>query len=504
MILAFFIFYTDSGNSNNNNAEYNKLPNGDNNNLLTDDVMLDVWAFNNRAAVPISGRVEDPIMKINPASGMLGFAFTNGPLYFSMGGTVEETEYSYMYWQASYDFMTSIAFAYDSAGYSYGSAAGGDINNNAADKFTFMTSHWGCGELTQDGSYNGVNALRLESIGQVNSGVKDFNKQRIQSPSYATSRYANNTNIYLAYFDDMNSEIRFRYGRLPNSSATKTNFGNFFDSETARNPLQYNNTYVSMIAGSATGRNPGEYVSLGVIPGEDEDGDTVVVVWYDATLNRLLYSYNTTPTTSRAGVTDGTGWSIPIEIFTDAGQYCQVAVDSDKGIHIAAYDNSAGDLLYAFLDTYEDSSPETCVVDSYAIAGTNITIDVAKDASEKQIPYIGYYALSSVKPKYAYLVDTSQKAPVGVVNEAYTGAWEATLLPTTSFVPQDRINVGVWKTPEGVLKNSEEGTSTYENNGTGYGATNHGRCFGNGTSNGVLAYQIKEGTKGYIETAQKK
>ena len=98
-------------------VEYNKQPNGDNNNLLTDDVVLDVWQFNSQAAVPKSGTIANPVMKISPTSGMLGFAFTNGPLYFSMPGTVVQDargtmsagEYSYVYWQGSYDFMGSIA-----------------------------------------------------------------------------------------------------------------------------------------------------------------------------------------------------------------------------------------------------------------------------------------------------------------------------------------------------------------------------------------------------------
>jgi len=258
-----------------------------------------------------------------------------------------------------------------------------------------------------------------------------------------------------------------------------------------------------MIAGSNTGRNPGEYVSIGVVPGATQTTDVVVVTWYDSTLLKLWYSYNTTPATNRAGVTDGTGWSTPKEIFSGAGEYCQLTVDSAGGIHIAAYDTTNADLLYAYLDSYSDATPDSCTVDSYGIVGTNITIDTAK-VGTNIIPYIGYYTPSSVRPKYAYLVDTSQKAPAGVVNDEYTGAWEITLLPTTSSVPQDNINVGVWKTSAGDLTTSSSTVSSYTKTGSGYTATSYGFCYGNGTSNGVLAYQIKESTNGYIETAQKK
>jgi hypothetical protein len=227
------------------------------------------------------------------------------------------------------------------------------------------------------------------------------------------------------------------------------------------------------------------------------------MVWYDDTNQCLWYSYNTTPTTDRAGTATAAGWSIPMKVFSNAGQYCQVAVDAGGGIHIAAYDIINASLLYAHLMSYTDTSPATCVVDSYGIVGTNITLDVAK-VGTKYIPYIGYYAQSSIRPKYAYLVDTSSYAPNGAVNDNFTGSWEVSLVPTSSSVPQDQINVGVWKDSSGVLKSSPTQTSSYINTVNGYNSTNYGYCYGNGSSNGVLAYQIKESTKGYIETAQKK
>jgi hypothetical protein len=225
------------------------------------------------------------------------------------------------------------------------------------------------------------------------------------------------------------------------------------------------------------------------------------MVWYDSVNQQLLYSYNTTPTTNRAGTATAAGWSSPRTIFSTAGQYCQVAVDAGGGIHIAAYDNQNGALLYAHLNSYSDTSPLSCVVDSYGIVGTNITLDVAQSGSQ-YIPYIGYYAQSSIKPKYAYLVDTTT-APNGAVNDYFTGKWESTLVPSPSSSPQDNINVGVWKTSAGALKNSAYSASSYTKSGTGYTASNYGAVYGNGTSNGVLGYQIKVSTNGYIETAQK-
>ena len=56
------------------------------------------------------------------------------------------TDYSYTYWGAELEQFTSIGFAYDKNGYSYGVAAGGDINsgaNSTVDFFSFMTDRWG-------------------------------------------------------------------------------------------------------------------------------------------------------------------------------------------------------------------------------------------------------------------------------------------------------------------------------------------------------------------------
>ena len=498
---------------------YNRQPNNDNNNRLTDDVILDVWEFNSTAARPISGLITDPVMKISPTSGMIGFAFTNGPLYFSMPGTVNRNsrnnnpagEYSYFYWQGSYDFMSSVALAYDSTGHTYGASAGGDINSTQADRFSFMTDRWGVSGEATAGSYNGSNALRLEAIAQYGDSAGygtdtlNFDKNRVKSPSYATARSSNSTNIYLAYYDDLNEEIRFRYGNLSDNSS-KTNFDNFNDAyrdntmvnKNNLNNGKYSTEYVQVVAdanGNCLG-NAGEYVSIGVIPAGSTNGqansDTVVMVWYDSINNELKYTYNTNPTAGTTGK-NKTNWNDAITLLSEAGEYCQLAVDAAGGIHIAAYDGSNADLKYVYIDKYNnDKNAKSCTVDSYGILGQNITIDVAYNGTYYE-PHIGYYALSSTKPKYARL--TSAEISDGVKDDAYTGVWECSIVPTSSRAFQDRINVGVWKDSSGKIKESTKGTSSADQY--------WGKCYGNGTSNTVLGYAIKKSSsEGYIETAQ--
>ena len=497
---------------------YNRQPNGDNNNLLTDDVYLDVWQFNSKAAIPVSDSIEQPVMKINPKSGLIGFAFTNGPLYFSMPGTTDsyaggsspgrKQEYSYVYWQGSYDFMTSIALAYDSEGHTYGTAAGGDINSTDADRYSFMTDRWGTSGPATTGSYEGKNALRLEAIGQYGyaDGTEQdtlrFKKQRIQSPVLVTSRTGSSTNIYLAYYDQMNDEIRFRYGNLPDTTTSKANFGNFNDSyrnntmsaDANLNKGKYTTEYVNIIAGGTTNRKAGKYVGMGVV--QDGDKDIVVLCWYDSEDYSLKYTYNTNLTsgTTGAGVTN---WSEPITLFEEAGEYCKLVVDNDGGVHIAAYDVTENNVVYAYLESYKDTAPSTCIVDSYGNVGEYLTIDVAKDAG-KWVPYIAYQGVYTPMLAYLNAAFTGSSENAGATDDMYTGAWEISPVPTPNrtSVLDDNVNVGVWKDDSGQIKKSVSGTSSaYQY---------YGVCYGNGTSNPVLGYAIETGSGGSIETAQKK
>ena len=64
---------------------YNHTPDTVLNLTLTDDIYFDIWTINSRAAQAQDGTViEEPVMKINPNNGMIGFAFASGSDYFCM------------------------------------------------------------------------------------------------------------------------------------------------------------------------------------------------------------------------------------------------------------------------------------------------------------------------------------------------------------------------------------------------------------------------------------
>ncbi len=505
---------------------YNRQPNNDSNNLLTDDVVLDVWQFNSSVAkVKDSGYLVEPVMKINPKSGMIGFAFNNGPAYFSMANG-QKTSFSL--WQRNYARNTTTGFTIDSNGVSHGITVGLDTNPNSghAGRMTYMNSSWGIGYTAgEGGNYNGYRTCRLDSIGLpagTYNGVRYtsnlFVEERFSSPSLTTAVHSDDTYVYLAYYDDVNGQIRFRWGNTSNASS-RNDYGYTFNQFADQTVYDVNSNsvfeskadYYSVPASSTVkydGTNTayaGEYVSIAVIPGSTYAEDVVVMTWYDATESCWWYSYKKNPCNDNdMSSTHSDGyWSKPIMLMDDAGEYCKIAVDANGGVHMAAYDIGNADLVYAYLPTYSSTSPKLSVVDSYSQSGTNITLDVGLtkvDSTTYAVPHIGYYSAATSKAKVASLSgvitqEYSDDIPDGTESDYFTGKWEVSTLPTTSRLRNDYINVGLWKT-DGVIKKSTTGTSS-QSNDTGY-------CYGNGTANAVLGYAIKVGTLGYVETAQMK
>ena len=200
-----------------------------------------------------------------------GFGILINLLLGIVGGAVGSSSdnYSYYYWNGGIDFWTSIGFTFDSAGHSYGTAAGGDIGGISTnstsldatavsiDRFRLFSDRWGIGYHGAGGYYGRYNSSRIEAIGQLeksdgtSSGTTTLavNKERIQSPSLATSVLSDgSTNVYLAYYDQVNDEIRFKWGNMSGTSygtsgtSNASNTGLFIDeygpSNSVRNSVE--------------------------------------------------------------------------------------------------------------------------------------------------------------------------------------------------------------------------------------------------------------------------
>jgi hypothetical protein len=544
---------------------YNRKPNTVNNYILTDDVIMDVWEFNSKAAKTyVKGVASDPVMKINPANGIIGFAYQSGTRRFNMG--YGKTS-SYQGWQRDFDNLSATGFAYDSAGNSYGCAQGGDINSSySVSTFCFFTSSWGVSGIDTDyGALNGPHAMRVEQIGQIGkkgeqnsittygnetNSKKYIDKTRVLSPAITVSGSDANAKVYMAYYDHLNREIRFRWAANPKTGGNTKGWdgtsyipdnytGGAYNNLTgAEDKYVVNNfqiiaeyaTESGSTTDSTTLGKPGAYVDIAVLPNAGGTGDAkydvVVMVWYDSEHDNLMYTYNKIALDSTKNAQNqnisfvGSAntqdfWQEAQTIFEGAGQYCKIAVDADNGIHIAAYDSVVGDVRYAYLQSFGadnyDEATDSCLVDSSGIIGSNITLDVAKNEDGVAIPFIGYYGESGPKmarlnPKAIPASVTTTAGKTSTIEDMFTGYWEVTEVPTPSNAPKDRINVGVWKDADGVLTESvfDNTPAAKTPAGTSTEATD-AITRGNGTKNAVVAYQIRpSSSEGYIETAQMK
>lgn len=542
-------------NVNNNEAsgDYNRQPNKQNNNILTDDVELAIWEINSKAAISESGELSEVVMHVNPANGMLGFAFAHSQ---DLASYPDGTNNSYQTWITDWTGVNQIGFTFDQNGNMFGTNGGTDTYtpSKKAGRFGLISSKWGTiatGSASNDmySGYTNYCRLRLEYLGYWgNNSAYASNVYRFAKgdcSQFATVVPSSNTkltNLYMMYYDNTLGELKFKAGQYDTNASVNLHytafnkggfsFEDFADDaykQTCENKDNYNPNYstISIVSNVAAGSNknssakPGAYYSIAAVPSSDGKSDVVVAVWYDAINKNLWYSYIKNPL-DKAGKRDSTGkpsseWSDPVAIFIgNAGESCAIAVDDDKHIHIAAYNRSnAGSLYYAYLDSYDspfDASKNLVKVDSYGSSGQYITMEVAKDSKGNNIPYIGYWMNSMSYPKYAYLVDTDMtngpKAGTDS-NNMYTGAWESIMLPTLSEVMRDDINIGLYKyqsAMNGHLKGEIREIPKLSSSGTNgeYAGKKNGKAGGNGTANPVLAYGISETGSGYIETAQLK
>ena len=616
-------------NLNNNNAQgnanktltstnyedyaYNRQPNGINNNMLTDDLAIDVWQFKD-AARPVNGGAEYVTMKINPKTGVPGFSYANSVLYFNMPAynsdgnsadswgadnkTVSGSQYSQIPVGMNYGGFSHNSFCFDDYGYSYGAAMCTDTQKATASAFLQFFSREtpiSYDKYDQNMNYaNCANASRIDSstmnLGTSASDSKNWqtNINRIQSISMDTS-YSGGSNapttgtpvyVYMAYFDDIAKQVRFRWGTVGDASdnidgkdnskdsnsfssrkgyayglndiwdgkdrgwmndkwngqAWYTGFAQGAKTDGTCRPNEVDDSYIKYsntnnagvpiqviaqgditVGGTinaaykqSTTYKAGKYVSMGII-GKTTENPKAVVFWSDGL--KLYMAYNENPTTTKV-------WTSKI-VDNNGGLNVKCAVDSDGGIHVAYYTTNGGNLKYAYLSSYT-ATPSICVVDANGAVGTKCTIDVVKNDSGKQVPYISYQLIGGVatyNAKVAYRTDFTQDNFAGAdATDFYTGKWEISLVPTTSLLKDDTVNIGLWRDADGKAKNFTSNKNWKSADILSYGGTAGSSSFetvsnnimavgspsivyGNNTANPIIGYGVESGS---IEIAQKK
>lgn len=212
-------------NLNNDKLGYNQQPNGVNNDILNDNLEFDVWQFK-AAATAKNGPILQPHMKVGP-SGQLGFSYANATLYFNMPGKASNLEtYGQTPFGRNFGGFTQNAFTYDSAGNAYGVAlcpdTSGEAGMSANLQFFSRTSGLhegeGGGDLNNN-YYNQEYARRIENTSiKLDGSSISQHINRVLSPSMATYTEDGTTYVYVAYYDELSRQVRFRVGSVGTSA----------------------------------------------------------------------------------------------------------------------------------------------------------------------------------------------------------------------------------------------------------------------------------------------
>ena len=456
--------------TNNSSAMYNSQANGKTNDRLTDDVDLWVWDMSyylNEVSI------WNPMLAIDK-KGEFYMSYGYGPSnMYVKKGTGNNSERSVDY---SYNKFINTQVTCDDRGNIYAIATNTDrIWDESAKVTLYMSSNqnWyptvvNSGERSYQKS--STSKHMLEHV--FNSATGMYDTDRVMNPSISTYVSGNDTKIAVAYYDNNHtkSPVKFRFGTRSQSGNNAASFSGgivgFTGREVASNGTPRDSLTEGysapdtesgsadgyhVIASSATSIHGGPYTSVGIIP--RTDGYTGVVAWYDASSRSLYFSYNEDPDTAVIGE----DWQDNAVCLDDdyAGWYVSLATDSDKGIHIAYYKSSTGDLKYAYIPDYtlltKDADHKltggatVVTVDSYLSVGTNISIDVRKEGNN-QVPYINYFNSSNNKTcnsiKVAWRKDFTDLRD-GAVNDKFTGAWESMTIPTNNIPVEATVCGGV-------------------------------------------------------------
>lgn len=460
---------------------YNMQPNKDNNNNLNDDIYFDVWDINDRVTKASGGgKMYGLNMELGRGQDLVRYAYITSNKELYMSKKVNNINYSAYYTdhtnrgQKDYLSPSSVGFHVTAGGDTYATVHGGENTDDF--------------ELFKNGS-------KSNFIDQI-SGLANSVKDQIYSPAFASGN-----NLYMAYYDKFNKQIRFLAGNQVTTGAGKS--GNYSATLSTASQCQV------IAAVALNNRGIGPYVSLAVAQkaqeGTNTTTDVVCAVWYDLPGRRILYSYKENPAKNTTG-TDAGGWSTASSVFGDetGGEFCQIKTDAKNGIHIAG--KFGGKLMYAYASAY-DQTFSTCTVD-YGDAGNNLTMDVAI-SNEKPVVTLGY--LSSNTPKYAKITDASACADGadGVdENNLYVAnnKWDISFVPVRNKITlasYEKVNVGVWKNANGTIKSSPKPSNTVK---ASYNNAKTTECpstlYGNGTNNGVLLYLTDGGEN--MESAQRR
>ena len=451
-------------------ALYNSLANATNNNRLTDDTKLYVW---NKGFFIANTYVTDPAMKMTSNGNFYmvydGNAGTNGAYQLKMNsnafidddgdkigttGTVKNAD-------GSNSNFHKNAVAVDEDGNYYGASTNTDRVQDYSAKFKYYKASEAQDDEYGKQAYQNVANSYYTRIGYTleqvyNSKTLKYDRERVAIPKMYARKEGTNSRVYMCYYDGNHTQnpVKFRSSR-GNGLAGKTAGENTVTesgsdvSETTGSAANFHVVADKTMDGTITAHpdwkyTGGKYTAVGAT-----SGGVAVVAWYEVNKNRLIFSYNTAPQTP----TYGGDWQTNAQVIDEGGQYVDLIVDKNNGIHIAY--QSGAKLKYAYLPTYDSTinSANIVTVDGYGTAGTNITINT-KEVSVTEnnvttkyiVPYISYqnatYAETPRSIRIAWMPNTiisgtntqnsitGRTAVAGANGNFFTEGWEIIAVPT--------------------------------------------------------------------------
>ena len=438
------------------------------------------------------------------------------------------TVFSHTRMGSNFGGFTSNTFTFDSKGQTYGVAMCPDTSGKAgiAANLQFFSRATGSNDTASsvdlNFNYKNVNnARRIENICYYKDGVLKTDEERIQVPSMASYVSGTTSYVYLAYYDHGLDQIKFRIGSV-GSDANNIGLGlQDLNKKTGRDTgsddngkIGYGDSKVfDSTSSSYVGDKGNAYKNVKVISSGNEasadvavaalNNGTAVVAYYTGKELKIQYApfasissnnaYNATWTTQT--------------VSSKGGKNVAMVADAAGGLHFAYSSNSGADLYYTYMESVNDTTPTTMLVDSYDNVGSYCTIDVGRTSSTSSqwIPYITYKRdASEVALKMAYpVVNVSTEKPGASSAGFFTGNWDICTIPSANNSTNDLVNVGLCKTwSNGVIQNFPTGADDFSYNPGGtYAICNSSVIYGNGTQNPVVGYAVEQG---YIEVAQKK
>lgn len=406
-------------NMNDNLKEYNQQPNNVNNNILHDDLYADVWQFKN-AAEPKNGKISNPHMKIGP-NGEIGFSFSNAVLYFNMPGYLYNgsTSYSQTKMGMNYGGFTNNSFTYDANGKSYGAAlcvdTGGSPGMSA--NLQFFAQKDGIGENLNSNYSNQKYARRIENTTVSIDGTSYVtDMDRVQSPSMASYTNGDVSYVYLAYYDNITKQIRFRTGSVGNSANDIG--GGLQDLLAFKSYAGSGDDWPRIRAkGSSLGLLRDSLSGYSGIPVAAEDFEVNSTCGDGATYKAGIFykgdkenAYKCVSVPAASGVSEGNDYYRK-NTEIRAGKYVAVGSLSDGTAVLAWYDEHAGRLAFSYNESirngYEtlDEGTSEWQNNSWYVSSDNIRagwyVSMAVDSSNGV--HLAYYSPSGADLYYSYI-----------------------------------------------------------------------------------------------------